>query len=304
MQKLHSCNEAESSTLESSDSDSLVAVSVSVESGSDTIKQLSDIISIENSSYSESEADKVDNTARPVENIETVYCHPNDDSEAPVSEIEKHCPIIEETSFATDIIDTKGTSDTKKVNSKSNNNEYCEAVEDILLASSDEETGGSQEEGPSSAEGACINLRDDLISIDETIVGSVIDEPEKAAEKEATMNVVDEPVKLVEEEPSVTIPEKVSSADEPSVVENSTNDDNVKDDNKVAEKTNAIESISVESSQEIAPSALKEESAQNEVSVKAADTVSPMDVDEVDQDQEKNSIEENNLPSVLSSQSQ
>ncbi|KAJ8734656.1 hypothetical protein PYW08_013906 [Mythimna loreyi] len=324
LQKLHSGNEAESSTLESSDSDSPIAVSDSIESGSDTKKQLSDVISIENSSYSESEADKVDNQEILTENVESTELiapqnEPDIETEVPIIENDIDCSNVEETSHTNDTMDTETTtSDVKKDISKSNNNEYSEAVEDILLASSDEETVGSQEEGPSSTEGACINLKDDLISIDETVVGSVVDEPEIVVEKDTSVSIVDETKKVDEVEPSlsvvnefekvdkelsVIIPEKVSNVYEPSVVENSSNDD-VKDDDKVAEETTTIESISIESSQEIAPSASKEESAQNDVSIqfddtKAIDTVISMDVDEACEELETNSTVENNLTDNL-----
>lgn len=58
LQKLHSENEACSSGLESSDSESPIAISDTLESGSDegNVQKIEDVISIENSSYSESES--------------------------------------------------------------------------------------------------------------------------------------------------------------------------------------------------------------------------------------------------------
>lgn len=295
MQKLHSGNEAESSTLESSDSDGPIAISDSIESGSDTRKQLSDVISIENSSYSESEADKVDNKPDDTENTQNVesvvpQLQPNKETEAPVVGMETESSNATQTCLQNDVTDAESSiADTKTENSKSNNNEYNEPVEDILLASSDEETFGSQEEGPPSADSVCINLKDDLISIDETIVGTVAEEPKEVVDKEPS--VIPE-----------NVFEKVINVDDPSVVENSTNDDHVIDtDSKDTEKTNAIESISLEPSQEIAPSATMEEGTQNDVGVvaddtKAADTIIYMDVDETDMVLKENSTVDNSLP--------
>lgn len=311
LQKLHSSHyQEESSTFESSDSESPIAISDSMESDSDTNnKKQSDVISIENSSYSESEADnengleRIDititdqqlnnDTEAPVDGSADIVIpdsQPNNESEAPgVDDMEVGCSNVAETCHTNDPLDMETTnSNTEKVTNKSNNNENNEPVEDILLASSDEEIIGSQEGGPSSADSACINLGDDLISIDETVVGSVVEEPDKVVEKESR----------------VIVTEGVSNAEESSVVENNTDSKHLKDDSKVTENTN--ESIFIESSQEIAPSASKEEISQNVINdePKSADTVTYMDVDPTDDELKAISRLEDKLPPALCSETQ
>ncbi|KAJ0181050.1 hypothetical protein K1T71_003135 [Dendrolimus kikuchii] len=138
LEKLHSEKEMHTSTLESSDSETPIAISDTLSSG-DNIKQASDVISIENSSYSESEACAA--VDEEVEKVETNVIEIANNSNTPV-EAEKNIQ-------------------------KTNNNEYNESVEDILLASSDEE---NTVKGKSMEDVTCINLENDLISSDDSVV--------------------------------------------------------------------------------------------------------------------------------------
>ncbi|XP_075987042.1 uncharacterized protein LOC142983824 [Anticarsia gemmatalis] len=153
LQKLHSENEEHSSTVDTSDSESAIDISDSLESGDnkEQSKELSDVISIENSSYSENEDEIMINTQ--VSNTDSVQLISEDntlnESAVPVDE----SAITAESSKAGSVQATH-----------TNNDEYNEAVENILLASSEEDDGDSQD-------APCVNLRDDLISIDETCIG-------------------------------------------------------------------------------------------------------------------------------------
>lgn len=140
LQKLHSENEVNSSTPDSSDSDFTITISDTLESDNDTKKQnQDDVISIENSSYSESEMNKE------INNIETV-----------------------DTSDESDQVVPEDMNDVKKMR-RINEDECNELIEDILLASSDEEEELNK---VANVEGAdqCVNLKDDNLSIGETVV--------------------------------------------------------------------------------------------------------------------------------------
>ncbi|KAH9642412.1 hypothetical protein HF086_007544 [Spodoptera exigua] len=184
LQKLHKSNE-DTSTLDSSDSDdSLIAISDSLDSDNDN-KELSDVISIENSSYSDSEADKMNSV--PSNNKDIVEIKSTDTQKHNETE-----PQNNELELVFDDSDMNPTNDM--------NVECSKSVEDNLLASSDNESGDNKQaetvpvdiEIPSedvdilstqvdalSPSDTCVNLKDDLISIDETVVGNVAVNPKE-----------------------------------------------------------------------------------------------------------------------------
>lgn len=141
LQKLHSENESDVSTLESSGSDSPIAISDTLESDSDVENKnpASDVISIENSSYSESES-TVDGLPKQNE-VDCIKKSKVEDLVSNTFEIE----------YSTDSL----------CRTESEN-----IVENILLASSDDENSNKLGE----FEGTSINLKDDDISISETTI--------------------------------------------------------------------------------------------------------------------------------------
>lgn len=177
LQKLHSENEAGTSSHESSDSESPIAISDSYESDNESYgkKQLSDVISIENSSFSESELDV--NNAVSTQEVEIKQCdkemEKNDAMEAEQSNevIEFVCSTSEGESSQKNITKSTESSNTGILATQTETNvkENKGPDENILLASSDEENN-HQEENITLC--GCVNIRDDLISIDETVVGN------------------------------------------------------------------------------------------------------------------------------------
>lgn len=141
LQKLHSENESDVSTLESSGSDSPIAISDTLESDSDVENKnpASDVISIEDSSYSESES--------------TVDGLPKQNE---VNSIKK--------SKVEDIVSNAFEIESPEDSLRRTESENI--VENILLASSDEENSNKLVE----FEGTSFNLKDDDISISETTV--------------------------------------------------------------------------------------------------------------------------------------
>ncbi|XP_050359291.1 daxx-like protein [Nymphalis io] len=138
LQKLHSENESESSILESSDSDTPIAISDTLESDSDTEnkKPFSDVISIENSSYSE--------------------------SEVTADGFSKECDVkksnVENLVSSAFEVEYYATSPARKGNEN--------IIENILLASSDDDSSNNN----TRYDETCINLKDDDISFTETTV--------------------------------------------------------------------------------------------------------------------------------------
>ncbi|CAG9575647.1 unnamed protein product [Danaus chrysippus] len=144
-QKSRNCydDEGNSSVSESSDSEIPIAISDTSESESEleNDKKMSDIISIEDSSYSESES-----------TYDRLTYTKNDDNLNNVNrEIEYSCI---------------GTPNAKSTMDESKQNEVV-LDEDVLLESSDEE---SNKDVTSEIGDTCINLKDDNISISETTV--------------------------------------------------------------------------------------------------------------------------------------
>ncbi|XP_046969841.1 daxx-like protein [Vanessa cardui] len=138
LQKLHSGNESDASTLDSSDSDTPIAISDTLESDSDSEnkKHLSDVISIENSSYSESEVTG--------DGFSKEY-------EVKESNVEN----LVSSSFEVEYF-------SRSPGRKGNEN----IIENILLASSDDDSSNKD----TSYNETCINLKDDDISFTETTV--------------------------------------------------------------------------------------------------------------------------------------
>ncbi|XP_049886779.1 uncharacterized protein LOC126381315 isoform X2 [Pectinophora gossypiella] len=138
LQKLHS-DEFNSSTSHSSDSDSPIDISDTLSSGDNREKPGSDVISIENSSYSESETKDDDNS------------------------VKNSCDILQKNRLSGEIeYSSAGVQLNKVNNAKQYDNETCES---ILLASSDD----SEDKNCEVADG-CVNLKDDAISIGDTVI--------------------------------------------------------------------------------------------------------------------------------------
>ncbi|CAB3254751.1 unnamed protein product [Arctia plantaginis] len=175
LQKLHSGNEDLSSSIDSSDSDSPIAISDSLESSDNGKKSADDdVISIENSSYSENESDKVEDSQM-MGNVQYL----NEDS-TPSQEAEI-TSIVDENAMEVDLNSDKDEQAVIKAPFQTKNAECDEAVENILLASSEDSNNcDSQEEITGSV---CVNLRDDLISIDETVVGNATNDSVIKTEK-------------------------------------------------------------------------------------------------------------------------
>lgn len=155
LQKLHSETEANTSTQDASDSESPIAISDTLESSSDNKKQTaSDVISIENSSYSESEI-----VSKPFN-----------------AEVEKETDPLADKVVA-EIVDENTEIECSNLGIekklvRSNNDEYNESIEDILLASTDDEV--ETDRGPKQrSDEECVNLKDDTISIGDTVVEGV-----------------------------------------------------------------------------------------------------------------------------------
>lgn len=148
LQKLHSENEANSSIAESSDSDSPIPISDSLDSYSEIENggKMYDVISIENSSYSESEM-IIDGSSK--DGSDSFKKHKVEELVSANFEIEYSSTGIEES------------------NKETAGEEAAEVIEEnILLATSDDEEKDSADNV--SIESTCINLRDDNISITET----------------------------------------------------------------------------------------------------------------------------------------
>lgn len=148
LQKLHSGTEVNTSTLESSDSETPIAISDTLQSNGDSDKMASsDVISIENSSYSESEINKELTDSRDID-------EPN--------------KFVEETVDVNTELECSNMG-IKKKQVKTNNDEYNESIEDILLASTDDEVEIDRSLKPTN-DNECVNLKDDSISIGDTVV--------------------------------------------------------------------------------------------------------------------------------------
>ncbi|XP_037963960.2 uncharacterized protein LOC105386126 isoform X1 [Plutella xylostella] len=201
LEKLHEGAGVASSTLESSDSDTPIAISDTLESSDEIenrqIKNCSDVVSIENSSYSESE------TSKDVEGAFVDGKNTNlDENEAgqvadSIEDTDSHAAMLPESDdenktnnadpLMMDICDDDNISnidaemqeniDQPKKKNRNSNEEYSEPVEDILLASSDESNEGKSNEvissdsnGDSRGGNNYVNLKDDSISIGDTVV--------------------------------------------------------------------------------------------------------------------------------------
>lgn len=166
LQKLYSADNGEDSTVDSSDSGTPIAISDSEDSNEERKKPSDDVISIENSSYSEDE--KSDNL-----HLKEYNSQLNNEE---IKEYQDN-----ETSSPTDDNNMNKKFDGGEI-IHSNNDEYDGLVEDVLLASTEEEN--SQDEP---GVGSCFNRGDDLISIDETDIA--ISKGSTIADKLITTNL-------------------------------------------------------------------------------------------------------------------
>ncbi|XP_045761642.1 daxx-like protein isoform X2 [Maniola jurtina] len=210
LQKLHSENEANSSTLESSDSDTPIAISDTLESDSEQENgaKTYDVISIENSSYSESEM-IIDDSPKDYD-TNSLNKQNVEDLVTANFEIEYSSTGIEETNKE------------KTVNTAA----IGQVEENIFLASSDEEI---KDKGTDSIEieKMCINLRDDNISISETTVDGEAFELGNVSNDENSIPENNNALVLVEESPGAEENEETADMTQ----------ENIEDDHNSYEKT-------------------------------------------------------------------
>ncbi|XP_039765595.1 uncharacterized protein MG328 [Pararge aegeria] len=153
LQKLHSENEVNSSSLESSDSDTPIAISDTLESDSEAENEGKpyDVISIENSSYSESEM-IIDGSSKE-----------SDTNSISKYKFDKLVTASIEIEYS-----STGLEETNKEAPAAKNTAVKQVEENIFLASSDEEAKDNADN--MEIEDTCINLKDDNISITETTI--------------------------------------------------------------------------------------------------------------------------------------
>lgn len=156
LQKLHSENEMNTSTIESTDTDTPIDISESLSSEKE--KDATDVISIENSSYSESEINKaVDN-----------------------NHVKEILP-IDNSNLDDDILPTRTTSteyrdlndaEVQNYVPQTSNDEYNDPIGNILLASSEDELDDKNDNNSVNDE-TSMNLQDDALSIGDTVVQEI-----------------------------------------------------------------------------------------------------------------------------------
>lgn len=158
LQKLHSGNEINTSTIESTDTTS--DISDSLTSSDNKEKNAIDVISIENSSYSESDINKdVDEN--------------NEKERLPMDKNTVEEDILP-TTVSTEVDDSNKFSDIQvyKYVQQTSNDEYSDPIGNILLASSDEELSDKNDSDPGNEE-TSMNLQDDALSIGDTVVREI-----------------------------------------------------------------------------------------------------------------------------------
>lgn len=240
LQKLHSENEASSSTAESSDSDSPIPISDSLDSYSEIENggKMYDVISIENSSYSESEM-IIDGSSK--DGSDTFKKHKVEELVSANFEIEYSSTGIEES------------------NKETAGEEAAEVIEEnILLATSDDEEKDSADNV--SVESTCINLRDDNISITETTVDGEAFEGENGSNDDNSLpdnnNATEESLSVENSHVSLATTQEViydndHTSDKPiqqsSIVDTEMIDDNDSPKEDVVDIRSASDANSVES---------------------------------------------------------
>lgn len=256
LQKLHSGNEDPSSSIDSSDSDSPIAISDSLDS-SDNNKMAGDddVISIENSSYSENEDDKAEDSQ--------MYLN---EENAPRQEAVT-TSIVDENMMDIEFNSDKDREAVIKAPIQTKNSEYSDAVENILLASSEDSNNcDSQEE---TTETVCVNLGDDLISIDETVIGNTNDDSVVETDKVwiASSEEIERKNRAFEENVNINVesPNNIVSEETTTGLKNIPQTDTVQIDNDVlAEvKDNTVESMDVDEDSAINESDLLDSPEQN-----------------------------------------
>ncbi|KAL4706860.1 hypothetical protein ACJJTC_010094 [Scirpophaga incertulas] len=176
LQKLYSENEAPSSSPESSDSESAIAISDTLSSSAEDNNREYDVISIENSTYSESEA-RNDEICKNDENIDTISTVSNFKADnAYVEDFEIEC----------------STDGVHKKNITTNNYEYNESIEDILLASSDDEKENdefkSERANDTVVHDHGQNMQEDTKSVESVTIVSEKDYDENESKKDELEN--------------------------------------------------------------------------------------------------------------------
>ncbi|XP_023951702.2 daxx-like protein [Bicyclus anynana] len=178
LQKLHSGSEVNSSSFESSDSDTPIAISDTLDSGSEVDNyKYCDVISIENSSYSESEI--IDGSS--------------DNNEANSSNKEITADIEMEYS-------STGVEDTNKEAQIKDNTTIKETDENIFISLSDEEVKDKLENVE--IEETCINFTDDNISITENIVVGITVETSNLSNNGSSVPEINNPVEIIADSPN------------------------------------------------------------------------------------------------------
>lgn len=256
LQKLHSGNEDPSSSIDSSDSDSPIAISDSLDSSDNNkIAGDDDVISIENSSYSENEDDKAEDSQ--------MYLN---EENAPRQEAVT-TSIVDENMMDIEFNSDKDREAVIKAPIQTKNSEYSDAVENILLASSEDSNNcDSQEE---TTETVCVNLGDDLISIDETVIGNTNDDSVVETDKVwiASSEEIERKNRAFEENVNINVesPNNIVSEETTTGLKNIPQTDTVQIDNDVlAEvKDNTVESMDVDEDSAINESDLLDSPEQN-----------------------------------------
>lgn len=158
LQKLHSENEMNTSTIESTDTDTPIDISDSLTSGDNTKKNANDVISIENSSYSESEINKdVDD-----DYVKEILPIDNNNVEEDI------LPTIT-TSIELGDLNVVPDDQARNYVPQTSNDEYNDSIGNILLASSEDELADKDDNDLGNEESS-MNLQDDNLSIGDTVV--------------------------------------------------------------------------------------------------------------------------------------
>lgn len=162
LQKLHSETEMNTSTMDSTDTDSPINISDSLPSSDNKEKNAIDVISIENSSYSESETNKDvdDNYVKEIVPIDNNYAEED---------------ILHATTASTELGDLNVVSDAQvqRYVPQTSNDEYNDPIGDILLASSEDELDDKNDNDSGNVE-TSMNLEDDALSIGDTVVQDIV----------------------------------------------------------------------------------------------------------------------------------
>ncbi|XP_026764156.2 daxx-like protein [Galleria mellonella] len=191
LQKLHSENEIYSSSSESSGSESPIAISDTLDDSDDERKDNSDVISIEDSSYSDSETDR------------------SAQSNIVNSEISKTTEKIVSENVISNDIEMESIAGIEKNEISTNNNECTESIEDVLLASTDDEADANVE--VNSEKSHCVNMADDHMSIGETVIDGINKDNETINGQNHQTNIVENNDESKQDTDEINSPKKTET---------------------------------------------------------------------------------------------